>query len=258
MTVEYPGSETGRGRSPDRTTFDQKYVQSLFDRIAYRYDFLNHALSAGVDIWWRRKAVRILREFHPATILDVATGTGDLAIEVARLNAGKIVGIDISSQMLGIARKKLIRHNLTTRVELIEGSAEQLQLADESFDAVTVAFGVRNFSDLTRGLSEMRRVLRPGGVALILEFSRPRHAPLKHVYQFYFRRILPVVGGFISRSREAYEYLPRTVENFPDGENFVRILQSVGFPTVRQYPLTFGIATIYLAHKEIEEKVNVA
>ena len=237
-----------------RTVYEQQYVRQLFDRIAPRYDLLNHLLSSGIDILWRKRAIRLLRPYGPKRILDVATGTADLAIEAMLLHPDSIRGIDIAPQMLKIGREKILRKNLSHRITLEEGSAESLPFRDEAFDAVTVAFGVRNFSNLKQGLSEMRRVLKPAGVALILEFSNPRGAPLKQLYRFYFRHILPKIGGLISKSQEAYSYLPSTVAQFPDGEDFCVILRSVGFTTVEIFPLTAGIATIYLAHTSNEEQ----
>lgn len=242
--------ETPSGR---RTVYEQEYVRNLFDTIAPRYDLLNHVLSSGVDVLWRKKAIRMLRQVQPAHILDVATGTADLAIEAARLQPESILGVDIAPTMLRIGREKIERKGLRGRITLREGSAENLPAEDQSMDAVTVAFGVRNFSNLQKGLTEMRRVLKPGGVALILEFSRPRHTPFKQLYQIYFQHILPVVGGWISRNKEAYRYLPSTVAQFPDGEAFCSIVRSAGFANVRMVPLTFGIATIYLAYTPHEE-----
>ena len=236
-----------------RTVYEEEYVRQLFDTIAPRYDLLNHILSSGIDILWRKKAIRLLRAYQPKRILDVATGTADLAMEAARLKPDSILGIDIAPQMLKIGREKIRRKNLGHRITLEVGSAETLPVPDKSFDAVTVAFGVRNFSNLKQGLSEMRRVLKSGGVAMILEFSLPRRAPIKQLYRFYFRQILPWIGGWISRSKEAYRYLPSTVAQFPDGEEFCTILRSVGFTGIKTFPLTLGIATIYLAHISNEE-----
>lgn len=235
--------------SSGRQTYEQTYVRSLFDGIANRYDFLNHALSCGFDILWRKKAIRLLGTYKPRTILDIATGTGDLAVEAARLQPEHIFGVDISPAMLAIGRGKIAQRQLEPVISLHEGQAEHLQFPDHSMDAVMVAFGVRNFSNLEQGLAEMHRVLNSQGVAMILEFSQPRRTPFKQLYGFYFRRILPLLGGLISKSREAYEYLPKTVAQFPDGEDFLKILRTAGFHEVKQYPLTLGIATIYFATK---------
>lgn len=224
-------------------------VRSMFNSIAPRYDFLNHLLSFGTDFHWRRKAISLLRPLRPQRILDIGTGTGDFAIAALRLDPIEVVGVDIAEEMLKLGEEKLRRKSLNGAIKLQVGNGEQLQFPDASFDAVTVAFGVRNFEHLEHGLSEMRRVLRPGGAALILEFSYPDSFTFKQIYGFYFRRILPAVGGKISHHREAYEYLPRSVEDFPDGDGFLDLLTKCGFRDPRQYRLTFGIASIYLALK---------
>jgi len=234
----------------ERRTYDKQYVRSMFDSIAHRYDFLNHFLSSGIDVFWRKKAVRLLAPFHPETILDVATGTADLAIQAASNINCKVVGVDISPKMLEIGRAKISGLSLSDKISLLEGSAESLQFESSSFDAVTVAFGVRNFSDLRRGLSEMHRVLKPGGAALILEFSRPNRPWLNSLYNFYFRRILPVLGGLISGNKSAYQYLPSTVGEFPAGTDFLGILHRIGFTQTIQHPVTFGIVTIYIGVKK--------
>jgi len=235
--------------SADRTTYDQAYVRSLFDRIAPQYDFLNHLLSSGLDVLWRKRAIRTLRDYHPKRILDVATGTADLAIEAASLRPEKIVGVDISTEMIRRAEGKIARRGLQGLIELEPGSAEELRFSDGSFDAVMVGFGIRNFANLEKGLAQLHRVLRSAGVLMILEFSRPHRTPLKQAYGFYFHRILPLVGGLISRSREAYDYLPRTVAQFPDGEELLALLASIGYVRPRQQPLSGGIATIYTGLK---------
>ena len=235
--------------STERQTYEHSYVRSLFDKIAPHYDFLNHFLSAGFDIRWRRKAIRLLGEYHPQSILDIATGTADLAIEASRLPVAGICGIDLSPEMLKLAQKKILRRGLRSRIAVEEGSAEHLRFPDNTFDAVMVAFGIRNFSNLDQGLREMLRVIRPGGAAMILEFSRPRMTPFKQLYGFYFTHVLPQLGGMISKSPEAYQYLPSTVQAFPDGDRLLDILHSTGYVRSRQYPLTMGIATIYIAEK---------
>lgn len=253
MTLKKDGPLHHETLHGGRTVYEQQYVRQLFDRIAPRYDLLNHLLSSGIDILWRKRAIKLLRPYGPKRILDVATGTADLALEAMNLQPDSIRGIDIAPQMLKIGREKILRKNMSHRITLEEGSAESLPFRDGAFDAVTVAFGVRNFSNLQQGLSEMHRVLKPSGVAMILEFSNPRKAPLRQLYRFYFRYILPRIGGLISRSREAYSYLPSTVAEFPDGEDFCSILRSVGFTTVEIFSLSAGIATIYLAHTSNEE-----
>lgn len=240
--------------SDTRATYDPEYVRTLFNRIAGRYDLLNHLLSSGFDILWRKKAVRLLGRSHPRRILDVATGTGDLALELVRLKPQGVVGVDVAPEMLRIAARKAVRKNLGNLLSFQEAPAEQLPFPDKTFDAVTVSFGVRNFSSLEQGLSEMARVLRPGGEVVILEFSRPRVFPIRQLYGLYSRRVLPLIGGWISRHREAYEYLPNTIREFPDGEAFGTILRQAGFADLQITPLTFGIVTIYHARTGTDEE----
>lgn len=242
-------------RTPDvpvplsRTVYEQRHVRALFDGIAYRYDFLNHFLSSGFDFYWRKKVISLLKASRPKLILDVATGTADMAIEAARLPVEHIFGVDISGEMLKIGREKVRKKRLQNLVTLKEGAAENLPFEESGVDAVTVAFGVRNFEDLGRGLSEIFRVLRPEGVAFVLEFSQPRRAPVKQLYRIYLHRILPFLGGLISKNPEAYRYLPSTVKEFPDGQEFLSVLERAGFENCRCIPLTAGIVTIYEAHK---------
>jgi demethylmenaquinone methyltransferase/2-methoxy-6-polyprenyl-1,4-benzoquinol methylase len=224
-------------------------VRSLFNSIAHRYDLLNHLLSGGVDLYWRRKAIAALGDLRPRRILDVATGTGDLAIAAMRLKPQAVVGVDIAENMLALGREKITQKGLAGTITLKSGEAEQLDFPDGSFDAAMVAFGARNFENLELGLQEMGRVLRPGGRIVVLEFSRPSAFPFKQLYFFYFRRILPLVGRIISKDPGAYTYLPDTVMKFPEGEHFLGILRMAGFPVVRQERLTFGIATIYTGDK---------
>lgn len=228
-------------------------MAGLFDSIAHRYDLLNHLLSFGFDFGWRRAAIRHLRRYRPKTILDVATGTADFALAAAILKPQSIVGIDIAERMLAIGKTKIDRAALSSLIRLERSPAESMPFSDETFDAAIVAFGVRNFSNLAQGLREMHRVLRRGGVALILEFSTPRGRLAGGAYRLYSRHLLPRIGGLISRNRSAYEYLPATVNDFPDGENFVSILQSIGFEQTACYPLTFGIATIYVSQKQFQK-----
>ncbi len=227
----------------------KQQVRSMFNNIAHRYDFLNHFLSAGIDYSWRKKAIRLLGQNHPKTILDVATGTGDLAIEAVKIRPEKIIGIDIAEDMLEIGRKKLAVKNLQDMITLETGDSENLRFDDLSFDAVMVAFGVRNFENLEKGLAEMYRVLNNNGQVMVLEFSKPRKFPVKQLYHFYFRFILPTLGRIISGDASAYTYLPESVGKFPDGESFLDILRKTGFNDTRQLPLTFGIASIYLGKK---------
>ena len=228
-----------------RLTVQKQSVRSLFDSIAYRYDLLNHLLSGGIDLYWRRRAVEQLRGSHPESILDVATGTADFAIAAAALNPRTIIGVDIAEEMLALGRAKLARKNLEGTILLLPGDAECLEFRDHAFDAAIVAFGARNFERLDAGLSEMRRVLRPGGTIVVLEFSLPGGFPMKPLYILYFRYLVPVIGRIVSRRRHAYTYLPETVMKFPQGEAFLRILERAGFGNVCERRLTFGIATMY-------------
>ncbi len=235
----------------NRRTYEQPYVRALFDSIAPQYDFLNHVLSSGVDILWRKKAIRMLQSKCPKDILDVATGTADFAIEAMCLHPDRIIGIDISSKMLEAGREKIRSRQLEGTIVLESGEAEHLRFEPESFDVVMAAFGVRNFENLELGLREFHRVLRKKGTALILELSQPRLFPVKQLYRFYSTHLLPWLGGIVSRNRKAYEYLPSTVSEFPDGNKFCSLLCSAGFTSAVWYPQTFGIATIYLATKEL-------
>jgi demethylmenaquinone methyltransferase/2-methoxy-6-polyprenyl-1,4-benzoquinol methylase len=224
-------------------------VAMMFDNISPHYDFLNHFLSLGIDIQWRKRAIRLLRDYHPRQILDIATGTGDFAIQALKLNPEKIVGIDISNGMLEKGRMKLRKKGLQQKIDLIYGDSENLQFKDNKFDAIIVAFGVRNFQNLNQGLSEMFRVLNSGGVVAILEFSKPGRFPFKQVYDFYFKNILPFIGKKISKDHAAYTYLPESVQAFPEGSDFLTLLEKVGFKKTKCLTLTFGISSIYLAEK---------
>ncbi len=225
-------------------------VAGMFNRIARYYDFLNHFLSLNRDVIWRKKAIDELISDRHKTILDVATGTGDLAIEASRLTPVRIIGIDISENMLELAREKISKRQLSHIIEIQKGDSENLSFADESFDAVTVAFGVRNFENLEKGLSEMLRVLKKGGRVVILEFSMPSNFPVKQIFSFYFRNILPLVGKIISRDAFAYRYLPNSVKEFPYGKDFIDMLKRVGFSSLVQKPLSLGICSIYTGVKK--------
>jgi demethylmenaquinone methyltransferase / 2-methoxy-6-polyprenyl-1,4-benzoquinol methylase len=227
----------------------KEQVAKMFDNISHRYDFLNHFLSLGIDKSWRKKAIRILEPLHPQYILDVATGTGDFALQALALKPKKITGIDISEGMLEIGRKKVRDRNLSAIIDLIHGDSENLPFEENKFDAVTVAFGVRNFENLKRGMLEICRVLKPGGTLVVLEFSKPSRFPFKQVYNFYFKYILPKIGSAVSNDKAAYTYLPKSVEAFPDGEDFLHILQEVGFKNTQCSSLTFGVSSIYTGTK---------
>lgn len=224
-------------------------VAGMFNNIAPRYDLLNQLLSAGIHHKWRKKMIGLLQSQKPSTILDVATGTGDVAIEALRLNPSKIIGIDISDNMIEVGQKKIEKLNATKIIELKNGDCENLTFADNSFDAVTVSFGVRNFENLEKGLENIYRVLKPGGQTIILEFSMPTYFPIRQLYKFYFSNILPVIGKIISKDRSAYKYLFESVEAFPYGERFCKILSKIGFSEVKNKKVSLGIATIYIAKK---------
>ena len=227
----------------------KEQVQHMFNDISGRYDFLNHFLSLGVDFSWRRKFVNQLSHYKPHHILDIATGTGDLALLISTLEPEHVTGIDIAGNMLAIAKQKAIQKHLQDRLTFEEGDAEDLPFPDEVFDAVTVAFGVRNFEDLERGLSEMKRVMKTGGVMMILEFSHPPSFSWKQLYGFYSKHMIPFIGKIVSRNKQAYSYLPESVSAFPSGKDFLDILEKVGMKNVSQRSLTFGVATIYTAEK---------
>jgi demethylmenaquinone methyltransferase/2-methoxy-6-polyprenyl-1,4-benzoquinol methylase len=225
-------------------------VESMFDSIAWRYDFLNHFLSFGIDRLWRRKAVRIIsRNYQSPEILDVATGTGDLAITAMKINPSKITGIDISQNMLVIGKEKIRKKGYSDKIELISGDSENIPFGDDLFDVAMVAFGVRNFADPLKGLKEMRRVLHDNGMILVLEFSKPSGFLFRTIYHFYFRNILPFVGKLFSKDKAAYTYLPDSVYKFPDNEAFLQLLKNAGFSDTCQVKLTGGVASIYTGLK---------
>lgn len=228
----------------------KEQVAEMFNNIAGKYDFLNHFLSLGIDKLWRKKAIAEVASVNPKRILDVATGTGDLAIAAAtKIGGVVVVGVDIADQMLEEGRKKIAEQDLSKVISMNLGDSEALPYADGSFDAVMCAYGVRNFENLEAGLSEMQRVMRPGGKLAILEFSRPSSFPIKQLYSFYFKNILPGIGGILSKHKTAYSYLPESVNVFPDGENFCQILVRCGFTNATARPLTLGVTTLYIASK---------
>lgn len=224
-------------------------VAKMFDNIAGSYDFLNHFLSLGIDILWRKRAVREIGKISPKTILDIATGTGDLALEASVLKPTKIVGIDISEGMLDVGRKKMKKKGLDSMIKLQFGDSENLPFEDNSYDAVIAGFGVRNFEDLSKGLSEMRRVMSKGGKLAILEPAEPTTFPFKQLYSLYFKRILPFVGKLVSKDNAAYTYLPESVAAFPSGHAFLKELEIAGFKHPQHIKLTFGVAALYTATK---------
>lgn len=224
-------------------------VARMFNNISRHYDFLNHFLSLGIDRSWRKRAIRLLSPLNPKYLLDVATGTGDFAFQALSLKPDKVVGVDISDGMLEVGRKKIQQRGLSAKVELCRGDSENLLFEENKFDAVTVGFGVRNFENLEKGLSEILRVMKPGAMLVVLEFSRPRKFPFRQIYNFYFKTILPKIGRLISKDKSAYTYLPESVAAFPDGMDFENILKKVGFKNTTCEALTFGISSIYTGRK---------
>ena len=240
MVVPYKEKATGK----------REQVEEMFDNIAPKYDFLNRCLSLGIDILWRKKLISKLKKAQPKLVLDIATGTGDVAIETAKtLKPDKIIGVDISNLMLEVGREKIIEKKLTHIIELKQGDSENLQFENNTFDAVTVAFGVRNFEHLEIGMAEILRVMKPDATLAVLEFSKPKSFPVKNLYNFYFQFVLPKVGNWISKDASAYTYLPESVQNFPQGKEFLLILEKVGFKNCQCTSLTFGISSIYTAQK---------
>jgi demethylmenaquinone methyltransferase / 2-methoxy-6-polyprenyl-1,4-benzoquinol methylase len=237
--VPYKNSEAGK----------QEQVAQMFDSISHRYDLLNTILSFGVCIYWRKRLVNAVKPIEQKIILDVATGTADIAIALSKYNPVKVIGTDISEEMMSIGRKKVAQKKLGSIIELIKAPAERLPFDDNKFDIVTVAYGVRNFEHIEKGLDEILRVMKPGAKLAILEFSKPKKFPIKQIFTFYFRQILPLIGKWVAKDARAYTYLPESVQEFPEGESFLRILQSQGFVKTQCKELTFGIASLYTAFK---------
>jgi demethylmenaquinone methyltransferase / 2-methoxy-6-polyprenyl-1,4-benzoquinol methylase len=228
----------------------KEQVADMFNNISKTYDFLNHFLSLGIDIIWRKKAINELKKDQPKLILDVATGTGDFAFEaLSILKPEKIIGVDISQGMLDIAQQKIDKRGMGDLFEIKLGDSEKLPFSDSQFDAVTVAYGVRNFENLETGLADIQRVLKPGGKAVVLEFSKPKVFPIKQLYKFYFNYITPGIGKLFSKDSRAYTYLPESVAAFPDGEKFTGLMDKVGFKNTKCRPLAFGICSIYTGIK---------
>ncbi len=220
-------------------------VERMFNDIAHRYDFLNHFLSMGIDIQWRKTVRKTLAPLKPKKILDVATGTGDLAIELSKLKPDSIIGVDIAEEMLNVGKKKIKKKKLDNIISMEVGDSENLRFNDHTFDAVTVAFGVRNYEDLQKGLKDMRRVLKPGAMVAILEFSKPKSFPFKNIYNLYFNFLLPTFGKAVSSHDSAYTYLPESVQNFAEDEAFIKEMEKAGYKNCKQKRLTFGISTLY-------------
>ncbi len=228
----------------------KEQVAQMFDTISSNYDGLNRVISFGIDVKWRKKVLRLVAAKNPERILDIATGTGDLALLMAQTNAKEIIGADISEGMMEVGRKKVTAQNLDARIKLVYGDSENLPFTDNYFDAITVAFGVRNFETLEKGLADILRVLKPGGILVILETSVPTKFPFKQGYTFYSRYMLPLIGRVLSKDRSAYAYLSESASVFPHGEALNNILRKIGFIEVKNMPQTFGVATIYSASKQ--------
>jgi demethylmenaquinone methyltransferase/2-methoxy-6-polyprenyl-1,4-benzoquinol methylase len=227
----------------------KEQVAVMFNNISKRYDLLNHLLSLGIDHLWRKRAISIIKKDKPKVILDIATGTADFALASMEMSPDKVTGIDISTGMLDMGRIKIEKKNLSNKIELLEGDSESINFPDETFDAITVGFGVRNFENLTKGLKEIHRVLKPGKKAVILEFSKPNKFPIKTIFGLYSKYGIPLIGKAISKDNAAYTYLPESVAAFPEGINFAIILKQCGFSSVELEPMAGGIATIYVAQK---------
>lgn len=233
----------------DSTLNKKQQVEQMFDNISGNYDGLNRVISFGTDIKWRKKVIKLVKDTKPTSVLDIATGTGDLAIQMVQTDAKRIVGLDLSEGMLSVGRKKIAAKNLSTKIEMIQGDSEALPFEDDTFDAITVAFGVRNFENLEKGLSEIYRVLKPGGLFVVLETSVPTKAPYKLGYKLYTNMLMPLIGRVFSKDRDAYSYLSKSAAAFPFGKEFNNILKKIGFSNIEDKPQTFGVATIYTASK---------
>lgn len=233
----------------DKEASKREQVEEMFDNISPKYDLLNHLLSAGVDVYWRKRAISLLKTRPNRLILDVATGTGDFALEALKLKPERIVGVDISEGMLRVGEEKVRKAGHDSVISFQKASSESLPFADNYFDAVIVSFGVRNFENLEKGLKEMHRVMNQNGTCVVMEFSKPRSFPFKQFYNFYFKRILPLIGRLVSKDTSAYTYLPDSVQAFPDGRKFLDIFERAGFTNTKCTQLTFGICSIYVGHK---------
>lgn len=233
----------------DKDRSKKEQVTEMFDNISENYDDLNRVISFGIDVSWRKKVVKIVSQKKPDRILDVATGTGDLAIQLAQTEATEIIGLDISPGMLEVGKKKVRAKKLNNQISMVVADSEKMSFKDNYFDAITVAFGVRNFENLEKGLTEIYRVLKPGGIFVVLETSLPTKAPYKQGYKLYSKKILPMIGRIFSKDRSAYSYLSESAAVFPYGQAFNNILEKIGFTNIKDNPQTFGVATIYTATK---------
>ena len=233
----------------------KEQVRNMFNNIAAYYDFLNHFLSIGIDRQWRKFTIGLIKHMKHDCILDVATGTADLAIQAAKIHPKEIIGVDISNEMLEIGRKKIKSKNLEKLISLQNADSENLPFEDGSFDITMAAFGVRNFENLNKGISEMFRVLKSGGSIVILEFSKPQKFPFKQIYFLYFQNILPLIGKIISKNKSAYSYLPESVSLFPSGDEFLNVLKKNGFSETHFHQLTMGVVSVYVGKKEINKSL---
>ena len=227
-------------------------VAEMFDNISGKYDFLNHFFSLGIDKLWRKKVLKIVKEIPHSEILDVATGTGDLAIALSKLEGSNIIGVDISNKMLDVGKEKVIKKKLSNSVELKYGDSLNLPFDDKQFDVVTVAFGVRNFENISKGLSEISRVLKENGKIIVLEFSNPKKFPTKQLFNFYSKKLMPGIGKMVSKDSRAYSYLPESVQAFPTEEKFAKIIEESGFKEATYQNVSNGIAAIHVATKKLE------
>jgi demethylmenaquinone methyltransferase / 2-methoxy-6-polyprenyl-1,4-benzoquinol methylase len=234
----------------EKDSSKREQIAEMFDNVSPKYDFLNHLLSGGIDFWWRKKAISMLRAEKPQLILDIATGTGDLAVEaVKQLKPKKVIGVDISEGMLSFGREKMKKLGLEKTIELHQGDSEKLLFDNNTFDAVIVSFGVRNFENLEKGLTDMCRVTKSGGTCMVMEFSKPKMPIIKQLYWFYNATIVPMIGKLVSNDSSAYSYLPESVMAFPEGNDFLAIFEKAGFHQTKCIPLTFGICSIYMGKK---------
>ncbi|KAB2881113.1 bifunctional demethylmenaquinone methyltransferase/2-methoxy-6-polyprenyl-1,4-benzoquinol methylase UbiE [bacterium] len=246
MSTDRVSSESSYLPSPFEK---KKYVQNMFDKVASRYDFLNHFLSLGIDFYWRHQALKLINFNMNPRLLDLATGTGDIAVMAVKRGARKVVGVDLSFNMLRVGNKKIIKKDVADSIAMVCGEGENLPLPNESMDAATIAFGIRNVEDIQKTLNEMARVLTNSGVIVVLEFSKPTWPVIKQLYQFYFLYVLPRIGSMISSDKEAYHYLPHSVLNFPERGDFVNVMKQSGFTDVRVFDMSFGIVTAYCGIK---------
>ncbi len=252
MLIVYSYAFMSKAVTPYNDTRNKKaQVEEMFDNIAHSYDFLNHLFSMGIDITWRKEAVEFIGTIHPKKILDVASGTGDFAFETLHLKPEKVIAFDLSEAMLGYGKEKANKLNAQNIIEFVKGDSEKIPFADNSFDAITVGFGIRNFENLETGLKEMFRVLRLGGKVAILEASMPGNTIIRAFYSLYFGKIVPLIGGVFSRDSRAYSYLPESVKAFPQGFELVKILEDIGFRNVKWQPLTFGVCGFYMMEKPL-------